>query len=268
MKRFIAFLCMLTCVFGLTACGGEDTMNVYQTEKVALAEQYAVDSIIPLMEESVVSDSVLDVYYENAYTAEEWETAILSAYSVAVDGDAFTKGLESFLTGHVTMGAITGTGEVTSKVDDEEIIVYVDVTGELKNGQVELIFSNDYFAVLQSCTLNVDATFGELMTKAALNTLLGMGSVFAVLILIMFIIQAFSLIPKLQASFSNKKEEAPAPKAAPAPVVEAAPVVEEVVEESDDLVLVAVIAAAIAAYEGKTSTDGFVVRSIKKSRRR
>jgi hypothetical protein len=40
------------------------------------------------------------------------------------------------------------------------------------------------------------------------------------------------------------------------------------VEEADDLALVAVIAAAIAAYEGHTTTDGFVVRSIKKSRRR
>lgn len=267
MKRFIAFLCMLTCVFGLTACGGEDTMNMYQAEKVAIAEQYAVDSIIPMMEESIVSDSVLDVYYENGYTAEEWETAILSAYNVVVEGDAFTKGLESFLTAHETMGAIIGVGEVSSKVDDEEIIVYVDVTGELKNGQVELIFSNDYFAEVKSCTLNVDATFGELMAKAGMNTLLGMGSVFAVLILIMFIIQAFSLIPKLQVTFSGKKEAAvSAPKAAPAPA--AAPVVEEVVEEADDLELVAVIAAAIAAYEGQTSTDGFVVRSIKKSRRR
>ena len=52
------------------------------------------------------------------------------------------------------------------------------------------------------------------------------------------------------------------------PVVAAAPVVEEAVEEADDYALVAVIAAAIAAYEGKTTTDGFVVRSIKKSRRR
>ena len=163
------------------------------------------------------------------------------------------------------MGAILSIGDVSSVVDDDTIIVTVDVTGELKNGQVELIFSNDYFAVLQSCTLNVDATFGELMTKAALNTLLGMGSVFAVLILIMFIISLFGYIPKIQAKFAKKEEKAAA--SAPTPAV-AAPVVEEVAEEADDLALVAVIAAAVAAYEGQTSTDGFVVRSIKKSKRR
>ena len=34
------------------------------------------------------------------------------------------------------------------------------------------------------------------------------------------------------------------------------------------LVAVVCIAAAVAAYEGQTSTDGFVVRSIKKAKRR
>ena len=54
------------------------------------------------------------------------------------------------------------------------------------------------------------------------------------------------------------------PAAAPAPAV-AAPVVEE--ELSDDLELVAVIAAAIAAYEGSEDASGYVVRSIKKSKK-
>ena len=55
---------------------------------------------------------------------------------------------------------------------------------------------------------------------------------------------------------SAPKAAAPAPKAAPAaPVVEAA--------AADDSELIAVIAAAIAAAEG-TSTDGFIVRSIKR----
>ena len=56
-----------------------------------------------------------------------------------------------------------------------------------------------------------------------------------------------------------------APAAAPAPAP--APAEEEQEEElADDGELVAVIAAAIAAYEGSTSTDGFVVRSIKRSK--
>ena len=47
------------------------------------------------------------------------------------------------------------------------------------------------------------------------------------------------------------------------------PVAEPAVEDAtDDGELIAVIAAAIAASEGKTSTDGFVVRSIRKVNRR
>lgn len=263
MKRFIAFLCMLTCVFSLTACGGDDTISAYQADKIELAEQYAVNNVIPLMEESIENENVLDVYYNNGYTAAEWETAILGSYDVTIDGDAYVKGLESFLTGYEQMGAITSMGNVTTKIDDENLIINVDVTGELKDGQIELIISNDYFAEVSSCTLNVNDTFGELMARAAMNTLLGMGSVFAVLILIMGIIYLFNFIPKIQAAFAKKEE----PQTPQAPVV-TAPAVEEVAEEADDMELVAVIAAAIAAYEGQATTDGFVVRSIKKSKRR
>ena len=95
------------------------------------------------------------------------------------------------------------------------------------------------------------------LADAGINTLLGMGTAFAVLILISLIISLFPMIGKI-----GKKQPAPAPAKTAAP---------EVVEEedlSDDEELVAVIAAAIAAYEGSTSAsgDGFVVRSIRKRR--
>jgi hypothetical protein len=65
-------------------------------------------------------------------------------------------------------------------------------------------------------------------------------------------------------NFGKKKEAPAAPAAAP----KAAPAAPAAVEEElvDDLELVAVISAAIAAYTG-TSSDGFVVRSIKRSDR-
>ena len=98
----------------------------------------------------------------------------------------------------------------------------------------------------------------DALADAGINTLLGMGTAFAVLILISLIISLFPAIGKI-----GKKQAAPAPaKAEPAPAV-----VEEE-DLSDDEELVAVIAAAIAAYEGSTSAsgDGFVVRSIRKRR--
>ena len=110
-----------------------------------------------------------------------------------------------------------------------------------------------------SIMLTTDAEYEDRDAEITLNTVLGMGTVFVVLIFISFIISLFGLIGKTQ----QKKTEPKQTEAAPAAVEE-----ETVQEEdlTDDLELVAVISAAIAASEG-TSTDGFVVRSIKKRRK-
>ncbi|MDE7207653.1 MAG: OadG family protein, partial [Lachnospiraceae bacterium] len=159
-------------------------------------------------------------------------------------------------------GNITEIGQPVSTISDDTITVQIPIRGENANGSVELIFTNDIYLTMTSCTLNMDETKGELMGKAALNTLLGMGTVFVVLILISIIISVFSLIPKMQEKLTKK--EAPAQAPTPAPVA-AAPVVETAEEElADDTELVAVIAAAIAAYEG-TSVEGFQVRSIRRA---
>ena len=118
---------------------------------------------------------------------------------------------------------------------------------------------------MESAAMNPSSTVGELMANAGLNTLIGMGTVFAVLILISLIISAFKVIPKIQESRAKKN----APKEEPAGIDNAVSriVEQEVVEEeADDLELVAVIAAAIAASEGAVTTDGFVVRSVRKRR--
>ena len=63
-------------------------------------------------------------------------------------------------------------------------------------------------------------------------------------------------------TLSCREPSASVPVTAPTPVG-AAPEA----NLADDTELVAVIAAAIAAYEGAISTDGFVVRSIRKINR-
>ena len=104
-------------------------------------------------------------------------------------------------------------------------------------------------------------TLKEIFMKALINTLLGMGTVFIVLILISLIISCFTLISKLQ-NRSEAKKKAAVEEVKPA-VVETIP--DEAEEYVDDNELIAVIAAAIAAAEG-TSVDGFRVRSIKRSK--
>ena len=97
------------------------------------------------------------------------------------------------------------------------------------------------------------------------NSLMGIVIVFCVLIFISFIISLFRFLPGSGAA--KPKTE---PKAAPAPKAEpkAAKVSENLVNDSE---LVAVITAAIYAYESSTggaaiSGDPLIVRSIRRAR--
>ena len=100
------------------------------------------------------------------------------------------------------------------------------------------------------------------LQRAGLNTLMGLGTVFVMLIFLSFVIYLFRFIPGLVEGKKKKQEAAPAPETT---TVVAAPA--EETEAVDDTELIAVIAAAIAAAEG-TTTDGFVVRSIRKVNRK
>ena len=259
MKKFLALISMITCIFGLTACGSEVEYTEYEQQKVDYAEQYAAQQVVPFMQ-NFMDDANATIFDER--TAEEIETIFEDSYSMLVEGYAVKNGITSFHSAADEIGQIVSVGEAEAKIDDNQIIVLVQVKGEKKDAEAEVILSNDMFMRLESVSLNPISSMGELMAKAAMNTLIGMGTVFVVLILISGIISAFKVIPKIQAKFSKKEEKK---EAAPAPV-EAVPVV-EAADESDDLELVAVIAAAIAAYEGASSTDGFVVRSIRKVNR-
>lgn len=107
-----------------------------------------------------------------------------------------------------------------------------------------------------------------LFMEALQNTLVGMGTVFVVLIFISLIISLFKFIPQLEQALKGgkKKEEAAAPVKAAPQIIEEEDYEEELV---DDDALVAVITAALMAYQGGTSTskDQLVVRSIRRAKR-
>ncbi len=265
MKKIIALLCTITCMMGLTACGGEETYTTYEQQKMDYAKSLSTESVIPFFQ-NFMDDSMAGYFDEN--TAEEIEFVVGNQFSLNVEGNAVTNGIISFNNTKDAVGDIVSIGEPTAKIDDKTIVVNVPVEGELKRANVELIYSNDMFMYLESAALNEESTMSDLMTRAGLNTVIGMGTVFAVLILISFIISLFGLIPKMQAKLAKKEETKETNANAGSIDNTIAQIVtkEESVDVSDDLELVAVIAAAIAASQGATSTDGFVVRSIRKRR--
>lgn len=105
--------------------------------------------------------------------------------------------------------------------------------------------------------------FGDKMVRAGMNTLMGMGTVFVVLIFIAFLISRFKYISQLENWFRNRKtknEQAVTETVAEEPAAD-----EEEIDETDDLALVAVITAALAASL-ETSPDKLIVRSNSKKK--
>jgi len=214
---------------------GQAQMTQEDAVKALLANQ--------LVAVSALTDEQLDQMLEGsdlsgAAIAANWKSVKeeLGAFVEVTDAELNAEGTE--ITGHAKYEKI---GEGT------EVVVTFAVNPET-----------------QSTTLNWDIQYpmGVLMQRAAMNTLMGIGIVFLTLLFLSFLIAQLHFIPDMVEKLSKKNK----PAAAPAPAaVPAAPVVEE--DYTDDLELVAVITAAIAASEN-TSSDGFVVRSIRKSNKR
>ncbi|MDD3217940.1 MAG: OadG family transporter subunit [Lachnospiraceae bacterium] len=142
------------------------------------------------------------------------------------------------------------------KVTDGDYVVTLDTKFENHTGDVVMTFDSEYNPLTMA--INVDYPLSYQMGQAGINTLIGVAIVFIILIFLSLLISLFKYVNKI----GKKKETEPAQTKAPVAAPVAAPVVEE--ELTDDLELVAVITAAIAASEN-TSADGFVVRSIKRA---
>ena len=244
MKKWLLVLGMITCILGVSACGSEQQGGVSWTDM-------SEDEAIYYGEQTFQN---LRMICSGAYETEKAQMAKADAVSAA----AFS----SWDSAQADMGDYVDILERSAEINEDGFVVNLKVDGSDHDANVEIVFDDEI--MLTSLSVNIIYSFGELMTKAALNTLLGMGTVFVVLILISLIISCFNFIPKIQAALTKKPKQEAAKPVIPAA---AAPVQAAVVEEeSDDLELIAVIAAAIAASEGAVSADGFVVRSIRKRR--
>lgn len=243
MRKLLVILGMVTCMAGLSACGQKEEATGPITKEQA--EEFGISTVQQM--DIIVSQNAIDQYM---------------AQEVVYDG------LESWKNAMEEIGTFEGADSAEVKFDDDEIIINVHALGSDHDATVEIILEYDraqQTSQYVSIATNIEYSPAELMKKAALNTLIGMGTVFVVLILISLIISCFSIIPKIQEKQKKKAEGQAADDTA---AVQADPVVAQIAareELADDTELAAVIAAAIAAYEGSGSTDGFVVRSIRKS---
>lgn len=253
MKKKISLLgLVLLLVFSLAGCGSAKEEAEY--DEAALQEQaLTVMTVFDMSEASSIdelcneSDLVVDLTLLNN--------------GLKIDSDAFRSMWEAWQAGQTECGALLDIEWKEMKLTSDGVTLIASFEGEERSGEIEFAF--DEKSYMESMTINAEYSISEILTKAGLNTVLGMGTVFVVLIFISFIISLFGYIPALEKKLKGgKKKETPAPAkpAAPAAKPAAAPAA---AAAADDAELVAVISAAIAAAEG-TSTDGFIVRSIKR----
>ena len=235
-KKILLIISMCLIALGLAACGETDpttmSYNGYSYDQLKSTCEGTVTSLLEMADEQKEPYTVMKDMSD-------------------IERNNYIKSVAPGATEYVEMGEFTIT-KSGKTLECKQEITFTD-------RPVILSYVYKYHNMeLEDIGVEAVQTLGEKMTNAALNTLMGMGIVFVVLILISLIIYGFKIFPYLE----NKKKanQAPAaPVAAPKPAATpAAPVAAQ-----NDLELTAVIAAAIAASTG-TSTSDFVVRSIRR----
>ena len=258
MKKVKLILCFAACILCLAACNGQKAKTL-DPEIATTLEQTTSDLVTEFL--AALDDQQSAQISEQG--PEYLEYVITNYFGVKANGNGMVNALSSWNSAKPDLGDFVSITGMNAEYDDSgrNIVVTLDVVGSKKTAQVEAIYKDDLYKTLNSLTTNINWTFGEKMKKAGLNTMLGMGTVFIVLIIISVIISLFNFIPKIQAAFGkNDKVEDVKTSAVDNTIAQ---IIEKEEQEEDDLELVAVITAAIAAAEGSSSsTDGFVVRSI------
>jgi Na+-transporting methylmalonyl-CoA/oxaloacetate decarboxylase gamma subunit len=207
------------------------------------------------------------------YTVQSIQSAVESGEEIQIDDEVLMAGIESWKSALEDIGTVEGITGDRVEVTDDGYTIYINIDGT--DHDAEAVMDVDKkMTTFTNIAVNVKYSKMELVQQAGLNTLLGMGVTFSVLIILIGVISMFNLIPYFQ---ERRRNKAAAAAAVSRSIVKEAdeetsyhlPSAEEELEDlTDDLALVAVISAAIAAYEGQTTTDGFVVRSIRKARRK
>ena len=238
LKSLLAMVCVLALTLAMSVCAfAADTVTEDEAANYKSAAETLISQIAGFSDEEIENYLAQDDAFTTA-TMESWRSVKdeLGAYSSIVSQD----------------------------VEKDGDVVTISTVAQFEKAKADVVLMLDLGQQMYtSMTYSVEYSLAANMQRAGMNTLMGIGIVFLMLVFLSFVIGLFKYIEKFQ-NVGKKKaaEEAPKAEEAPAPAIARSEAADE--DFADDLELVAVISAAIAAYEN-TSGDSFVVRSIKKS---
>lgn len=246
-KKISLLLCLLTMILMFTGCSQKEEALEYDEASIEQMTEFLIGYC------NNADDATIEQW--NNYSEFEQELQLMQA-GLKFTPESFQGAMDSWKAGVEECGAYVSHGDYTYEADADGLVVSVPAKFAERDAVVSFTFNEKLY--LESMTVNAKFTIGEILEKAGLNTVLGMGTVFAVLLLISFIISLFKYISKFEQAKSKKETDK---NAVSVEAASAKPAANETA--ADDLEIIAVISAAIAAAEG-TSTDGFVVRSIRR----
>ena len=119
------------------------------------------------------------------------------------------------------MWGICKHGDYKFEPSSDELKVTASAKFKDRDADITFVFDEDLY--LDSTTIDAHYSIGEIMEKAGLNTILGMGTVFVILIFISILISLFKYIPALEEKFKNKGKAESTQEAAPAPAAPSPP---------------------------------------------
>ena len=234
LKSLLAMVCVLALTLAMSVCAfAADTVTEDEAANYKSAAETLISQIAGFSDEEIENYLAQDDAFTTA-TMESWKSVKdeLGAYSSIVSQD----------------------------VEKDGDVVTISTVAQFEKAKADVVLMLDLGQQMYtSMTYSVQYSLAANMQRAGMNTLMGIGIVFLMLLFLSFVIGLFKYIEKFQ-NVGKKKaaEEAPKAEEAPAPAIAQSEAADE--DFADDLELVAVISAAIAA-----SGDSFVVRSIKKS---
>ncbi len=244
-KKISLLLCVLIMTLSFAGCSGKKAAADYDNATLTNAAEFIITNF----------SGMQDADFESFETASEFQLDYtMMQTGLKISGQDFVGMIGSWKAAEKECGEYVSHGDYEVKAKSDGCVV--STIAQYKYREATISFTFDESMAMKSMDVSAKISIGEILTKAGLNTLLGMGTVFVVLIFLAFLIGLLKYIPGLLDKLAAKPKQT---------VQESKPIVAEETKaaESDDLELVAVITAAIAAQEG-TGTDGFVVRSIRR----
>ncbi len=248
-KRILIILAIAGLLAGLAGCSEQRVYTPEELQNETALQQSAaamMQDIVALSEEEI--DEIISEY--------EYEQDVVMA-----------NGFNSWKSSREDLGGLVGIRS-TECIRTSGNGYRAVILAQFEKRDCEFVVAVDErMQKLTELTFNPVYSLGEKLRQAGINLVIGMGTVFAVLVFLTWIISLFRHIDparkKMEAARAAKAGGAPEAQAVRQVPAEAAAALPPVVPAGDGAELLAVIAAAVAAYEADTGRSGSIVSIVK-----